>query len=299
VWRIYKVDGISDETIVMVSNKKKINMAPSWLLIAILALAIVVILFTGMFFKLAKKNPAGSYIMIGAEEMVRKAVDVPIFITSIPNRTSDTYEFEGRTYKMFAQFSKDYKGYNKFLAAHGCMATSMTTILRAYVPECASWTPYETIAVTEKKIAGEDAHSRNYNKKFYYQRPMSSYGATKVLDAYGIEHKYEKQLGSDEHLKSDLLNHLRKGKPIIFTVSRYNRETKKYSSKWTSSFHTMIMIGVDKKGDVLIGNPGSAQRFQLVDLDEMTNYMWSCTDEPNSFYWDNSKRCGGYIKIME
>jgi len=154
-------------------------------------------------------------------------------------------------------------------------------------------------AVTEKKIAGEDAHSRNYNKKFYYQRPMSSYGATKVLDAYGIEHKYEKQLGSDEHLKSDLLNHLRKGKPIIFTVSRYNRETKKYSSKWTSSFHTMIMIGVDKKGDVLIGNPGSAQRFQLVDLDEMTNYMWSCTDEPNSFYWDNSKRCGGYIKIME
>lgn len=282
-----------------IKGKKKSDSVLMCLAITTMILMIVFVLFAGTFLKLNETKHSGLNAIVKAEEIIKKGVENIVFVASIPSATNDTYEFNGRTYKIFAQFSRNYTGYNEFLAAHGCMATSMTTILRAYVPECASWTPYETIAIAEKQIAGEEAHTKNYNKTNYYQRPMSSYGATKVLDAYGIAYKYEKQLGSDECLKDDLRNHLKTGKPVLFTVSRYNRKTKEYSSKWTSSFHTMIMIGIDKEDNVLIGNPGSSQRFHLVELEEMTNYMWSCYEEPDSFYWNNIKKCGGYIKIME
>ena len=59
------------------------------------------------------------------------------------------------------------------------------------------------------------------------------------------------------------------------------------------------MIGIDKDDNVLIGNPAGSQRLQMAPLDEMIDYMWSCTSEPSGFYWNGKKKCGGYIKITE
>ena len=216
--------------------------------------------------------------------------------------TPGTYDTEityaEKTYKMHCQFSRNYEGYNDYLASHGCAVTSLTCILGAYVEECRDWTPDETITIAEKNVAGT-AFKTNYKKKLSKQMPVSLYGISKVLDNYDISHIYVQSFETDKEVKADIKAHLKNGYPVMFIVSQKNRETGKTSSKWTNSYHTMVMIGIDKKDNVLIGNPAGSQRLQMVSLDEIIDYMWSCTDEPDGFYWNGKKRCGGYIKITE
>ena len=57
-------------------------------------------------------------------------------------------------------------------------------------------------------------------------------------------------------------------------------------------------IGMEDEENVLIANPAGKKRLNIVSLEEMINYMWSCTDEPDGFYWNGKKRCGGYIKVL-
>jgi len=255
-----------------------------------------VLFLFGMFINGAEKIQKHHLIGIGGREVASRAVDDFVLLDDIPGSRDDEFTFCGKKYKMYCQFSRNYKGYNRYLAAHGCAVTSLTTILRAYVPECNEWTPYETISIAEKTVAGASAFNSNYSGR---QMPISLYGATQVFDHYGIEYEYKPSFGSDEEVKRDIIEHLHEGKPVMFIVGQKNRATGKRSAKWTGSYHTMIMIGVDKNNNVLIGNPAGSQRFQLVSLDEMINYMWSSTEEPIKFYWYGINRCGGYIKIME
>lgn len=221
------------------------------------------------------------------------------FIETTPGPYEDEITHADKTYKMYCQFARNYKGYNDYLASHGCAATSLTSILRAYVDGCSKWTPYDTIKNAEKKVAGETTFNKNYDKKLSKQMPITLYGISKVLDYYDISHLYVQSFSSDKTVKKDIAAHLKNGYPVVFIVSQTNRETGETSSKWTNSYHTMVMIGIDNKDNVLIGNPAGSQRLQLVSLDEMIDYMWSCTDDPDGFYWNGKKRCGGYIKITQ
>lgn len=266
------------------------------LIVYVLSAAVIVLFLFIMLVHGAEKIQKYHLIGIGSKEVALKAVEDPVLIDTIPGRGVDEITFEGKTYKMFCQFSRNYKGYNGYLASHGCAVTSLTTILRAYVPECSDWTPYETITIAEKTVAGASAFKTNYSRR---HMPISLYGITQVFDHYGIDYEYEPSFSSDAAVKKDIIDHLHEGKPVMFIVSQKNRATGTRTSKWTGSYHTMIMIGVDKNNNVLIGNPAGSQRFQLVSLDEMINFMWSSTEDPISFYWYGINRCGGYIKIME
>lgn len=220
-------------------------------------------------------------------------------VTAEPDSDVDVITHAGKTYKMYCQYEKNYTSYNKYLASHGCTLTTLTCVLGTYVPKCKTWTPYETLTIAEKKAVGTKAFKKNYKKKLEKQIPISFYCVSKILKTYGIDHQYKKTFTSDAAVKKDIRQHLKNGMPIIFVISRYNRATKRWSDEWTGSYHTMLMIGIDENDNVLIGNPAGSQRFQLVPLDEMVNYMWSCTKSPNNLYWNGKNRCGGYIKITE
>ena len=221
------------------------------------------------------------------------------FVTEVPELSTDEISYAGKKYKMFCQYSKKYKGYNEYLASHGCTVTTLTAVLRAYVLECSQWTPYETVTIAEKSVVGNEAFKKNYSKKLPKQMPITFNTITKILNKYGIAHQYVDSFNSDKKVKEDIVAHLRTGKPVIYVISQHNRATGKKTDKWTGSYHTMLMIGIDGNNNVLIGNPAGSQRFQIVSLDEMINYMWSCTKTPNGKYWNGKPRCGGYIKIME
>jgi len=220
-------------------------------------------------------------------------------VSAVPDKRLTEYEFANKKYKGYCQFARNYKGYNDYLAAHGCGTTTLTSVLCTYIPECRDWTPYETIEIAEKGTVGIAAFNENHSKSHSAQMPITLYGTTKVLNKYGINHNYVSSFNSDDTVKSDIISHLHNGYPVIFIISQKNRETGKKTDKWTGSFHTMLMIGADNKGNVLIINPAGSCRFQLVSLDEMIDYMWSCSKTPNSFYWNTKTRCGGYIKLME
>lgn len=267
--------------------------------IFIVSLSIAIVFFSGLLLNSVKKPLKFDNIADVADQVMMCVVEPLYLVERIPERSEDEYQFAGKTYKMYCQFARNYAGYNDYLASHGCTVTTLTAILRAYAPECENWTPYETITIAEKEAAGDERFDANYSKSPKKQMPFTFLAATQILDRYGIEHEYEPYFESDEALKEDILQHLHTGKPVMFVISQKNRATNKKSRKWTMSYHTMLMIGTDGQGNVLMGNPAGSQRLQLVSLDEMVNYMWSCTDEPDGFYWNGESRCGGYIKIME
>lgn len=267
--------------------------------ISIVAIAIFVVLFSAILVVGSEKVIKNYNIHIGVKQLLTHTIDAKYIVTEIPDKSADEYEFAGTKYKMFCQYIGGYKGYNAYLKSHGCTVTTLTAVLRAYAPECKDWTPYETITIAEKETAGEAAFNKNYSKSLKSQMPFSFLGATQILDRYDINHEYVPFFDSDEELKEDITEHLKSGKPIMFVISQENRKTGEVTAKWTGSFHAMLMIGTDDKGNVLIGNPAGRQRFQLVSLDEMINYMFSCTKEPCRFYWHHKDYCGGYIKILE
>jgi len=223
----------------------------------------------------------------------------PYIITSIPSTSATEATIFGRDYKAFTQYARNYKGYNSYLASHGCSVCSLTTILRSFAPACYSWTPYETITKAEKTVAGTTTFNKNYSKAAAKQMPISMYGNSKVLTKYGVSHKYISTFKSDATVKSDISTHLKSGQPVMFIVSKTNRATGKQDTKWTNSYHTMIMAGITADDKVLVINPAGPSRFHLAPLDEMINYMFTCTTTPNSFYFYGKARSGGYIKIYE
>ena len=223
----------------------------------------------------------------------------PYIITSIPSTSATEATIFGRDYKAFTQYARNYEGYNSYLASHGCSVCSLTTILRSFAADCYSWTPYETITKAEKTVAGTTTFNKNYSKAAAKQMPISMYGNSKVLTKYGVTNKYISKFSSDATVKKDITSHLKTGQPVMFIVSKTNRATGKQSTKWTNSYHTMIMAGITADDEVLVINPAGPSRFHLAPLDEMINYMFTCTDTPNSFYFNSKGRCGGYIKIYE
>ena len=222
-----------------------------------------------------------------------------LYVDSEDAVEGNKFEYNGKKYTIHCQFAQNYKGYNNYLKSHGCAACSLTTILGAYVPECKDWTPYETITIAEKTVAGEKAMKKNYGKSASKQMPVSLNGISRVLDYYGVKHQYVTKLGTMDETKDSIIQNLKRGDPVIFIVGQKNRETGKYSSKWTGSYHTMIMLGFRDDGKVLIGNPAGKARLSAVSLEEMIDYMFSCSEEPSGFYWNGKKRCGGYIKLLQ
>lgn len=221
-----------------------------------------------------------------------------VIMIFLSHKKTEKVSENGRTYMAFCQYANDYKGYNSYLTWHGCAACSMTTILRAFSEECQSWTPYESITIAEKNTAGNAVFNANYDKALKKQMPVSLQGISWVLDEYDIEHEYITAFPSDEFAKADILSNLRNDKPVIFIVGQYNRHTNDKSSKWTRSYHTMVMIGCDDNNNVMIADPANGdERFKKASIDEMLGYMWSCTAEPDSFYWNGKEKCGGYIKV--
>ena len=231
-------------------------------------------------------------------EASRTKIVEKLNINGKTNTDGDTYTFDNKKYKVFCQFANDYEGYNKYLRSHGCAACSLTTILAAYREECSNWTPYETITIAEKTVGGESTMKSNYSKSHDRQMPITLYGISRVLNHYRIDNEYVTNVGNMGETKKDIAQNLEKGDPVLFVVSQVNRATGKKSSKWTGSYHTMVMIGMEDEENVLIANPAGKKRLNIVSLEEMINYMWSCTDEPDGFYWNGKKRCGGYIKVL-
>ena len=135
-------------------------------------------------------------------------------------------------------------GKNYYLWKHGCSTCALTTVLRATVPELEDYDPLQVLTKVIRPVVGEAIYQANFKKTLAKQMPISLKGIDKVLTAYGVKHKFVYTY-TKASAKREITNHLKEGDPVIFMLKE---------GLYAGSPHTMIMLGLDKNGKVIVGD---------------------------------------------
>lgn len=210
-----------------------------------------------------------------------------------------------RTYRLFKQNAHNYPAYDNFIAWHGCATCSLATVLGAYNESYSGILPSSVIDGPEKQFApSEDWNREHVKRSLRSQMPLSLYGISSILDSCGVSNDYVRTYKRAEAAK-DITTHLKSGNAVIFEVRQKNSRTGKKSSRWTNSYHTMVLLGVLTNGKVLVCDSidrswySGGDRLKIVELSDIMDYMFPCTSFSESMYYDGASSDGGYIKIQE
>lgn len=212
-------------------------------------------------------------------------------IVSVKNTSGKTYKY--KIYKQSASFSS----YNDYLTLHGCSTCALTTLLNAKVPALSNYSPDKVISVVEKATFGEKVFNKNYNKKLKSQMPVTLYGTTKILDKYKVKYKYVYNY-ADNSAVNEITAHLKTGNPVMITLRKKNNDTK-----WASSVHTLLLIGLDEEGNAIVCDSSNRswsdnnQRIKYGNIKELVSYMWSSSKASNNVFYSGSTGSSGYILI--
>ena len=209
-----------------------------------------------------------------------------------------------RNYRIFAQVSSTYKK-NSFIAQHGCAVCSLTTVLSGYSKKYKNYTPGKTSKLLEKKVFGTRRWNANYRKSLGAQRPVSLYGISKVLSYCNISNRYIRFF-KDKTAVKQIEKHLKTGNPVIIEVNNRTQKNGRfgsYNKKWSSSKHTMVLLGMTDKGKVIVADSatrswsGTKQRLKLTTMNELVKYMIPCKSVSTSVYYKSVSSAGGYILV--
>lgn len=209
-----------------------------------------------------------------------------------------------RSYRIFAQVSNTYKK-NSFIAQHGCAVCSLTTVLSGYSKKYRNYTPAKTSKILEKRVFGTKRWKANYKKSLAAQRPVSLYGVSKVLSYCNISNRYVRFF-KDKNAVKQIERHLKTGNPVIIEVNNRKQKNGKfgaYDKKWSSSKHTMVLLGMTNTGRVIVADSatrswsGERQRVKFTTMNRLVKYMIPCKSVSTSVYYKNVSSAGGYILV--
>lgn len=229
-------------------------------------------------------------------------------VTSTPGGSTGSltlYNDSGKkiSYRLYHQSAHTYGSHSAYLAWHGCAHCSLATVLGAYSSEYANASPDQIIDGIEKKVASNEAWTRQHViKSAGTAMPLSLSGISDILAYAGITHEYIRSFDK-ETAKQDILSHLRTGNPVLFEVKKKSNITGKKDSKWTSSVHTMVFLGVYTNGKILVADSvnhswySGGQRAKIAEIDDLMEYMYSCTSFDTNTYFKAISSDGGYMKI--
>lgn len=210
-----------------------------------------------------------------------------------------------RVYRLYKQNAHNYPKYDSYLAWHGCATCSLTSVLGAYNPAYADILPSEVIDGPEKDTVSTEAWNREHKERSLpRQMPLSLYGITSILEKHGVTVDYVRTYKESE-AADDIIAHLKTGNPVIFEVRQKSNKTGKKSSRWTNSYHTMVLLGVLTNGKVLIYDPvdknwkNNGNRITITDLSDVMEFMFPCTEFDKAMYYNGASSDGGYIKVFD
>jgi len=214
-----------------------------------------------------------------------------------------------RVFPVFRQNAMIYGIWSQYVSHHGCACCSLTSLLAAYCPHYRDLRPNETIEIVERKHFPEEIWQKNYQKDLSGQMPVTLYGISRILSAEGIENEYVGAF-QDRKALSDIKDHLRKGLPVVIETSRIRRGRRiglpvsVNDRRYAGSYHTMILLGLDRKGHVFFTDSatrdwaGERQRLKKDDLVSLIQYMFPRKRKnARNLYYDHRWNTGGYIKI--
>lgn len=240
--------------------------------------------------------------------MAAKAVTTPSAKISkntdkVQHRVTVNSENGTRTFRVFEQNAYGKKSY---IAQHGCAVCSLTTVLSGYSKKYANYTPKKTYTILEKKVFGTRVWKSNYKKSLRSQMPVSLYGISKVLKACGIKNKYVRYFKDAQAIRQ-ITNHLKTGNAVVIEVNNHQQKngkiSSKYDSRWSSSKHTMALLGLTNNGKVIVADSanrswsGSRQRIKFATVSHLVKYMIPCKSSSTSCYYTSVRVNGGYILV--
>ena len=210
-----------------------------------------------------------------------------------------------RVYRLYKQNAHNYPKYDNYLAWHGCATCSLTSVLGAYNTDYADILPSEVIDGPEKNTVSAEAWKREHKERSLpKQMPLSLYGITSILEKHDVTVDYVRTYEETE-AANDIISHLKTGNPVIFEVRQKSNKTGKKSSRWTNSYHTMVLLGVLTNGKVLVYDPvdknwkNNGNRITITDLSDVMEFMFPCTEFDKAMYYNGASSDGGYIKVFD
>lgn len=216
-------------------------------------------------------------------------------------------EVDGRVYPVFQQNAMKYGKYSDYVNHHGCACCSLTSILAAWSPDCAGLTPDKTIEEVERRYFPKNVWNLNYRHILKKEMPVSLYGISTILTAKGIPNRY---VGPFQRRAAalEIRGHLYSGRPVIIETSRVRYEKGKpvdiNDRKFAGSYHTMILLGIDAAGMVVMTDSasrpwsGKMQRLKWVELKDIMNYMFpQLIKRDRHLYFHRRWTTGGYILV--
>lgn len=212
-----------------------------------------------------------------------------------------------RTYHIFRQYGMDYpEDYPEFIKQHGCAVCSLTTVLSAYSNKYKKYIPEETYKKLEKKVFGNNVWNANYTKNMRYQRPISLFGISTVLNYVGIPNEYIRFFQNQKAV-GQIEKHLKTGNAVIIETNNQTQKDgvsdRKKTTKWAYSKHTMVLMGMTTDGRVMVADSadykwsGKRQRVKLAKMSELIRYMFPCKGTSYSKYFNGVQYSGGYVLV--
>ncbi len=212
-----------------------------------------------------------------------------------------------RIYPVFQQKAGDYESYSEYMKMHGCACCTLTTLLAAYVPDYADLRPERTAAEVEREHIPESVWRANYEKPLKKQMPVSLFGISKILQDFAVSNRYI-PVFEDKQAVRAIRQHLFRGKPVVIETSCIKRRrgwaVPLKDTRFAGSYHTMILLGVDRDGQVIFTDSatrdwsGEYQRLKRARVSELVPYMFSQKNEGNTdMYFSKRRNTGGYILL--
>ena len=122
--------------------------------------------------------------------------------------------------------------------------------------------------------------------------PISIMAGMKLLDHEKISYDWVRSFGNASAY-NDILLHLRKGMPVIVSLSA----EKGGSQAYTRCNHYSLLIGVTDNGKGYLLDSGS-KKPRYVPLYDICKYIPTAKDKPDySPIWNGWSNAGGYLKI--
>lgn len=123
--------------------------------------------------------------------------------------------------------------------------------------------------------------------------PISIMAGLRLLDHEHITYDWVRSF-STASAYNDILQHLRKGMPVVVSLSADKGGSKAY----TRANHYSLLIGVSANGKGYLLDSGS-KRPRFVDLYDICRYIPTAKDKPDySPIWDGWSNAGGYVKVF-
>ncbi len=169
--------------------------------------------------------------------------------------TVTTSDGKKRTYQCYNQSS--YNG--KYGGKRGCAITATAIVLSGLVSK--NITPgtvhqgtsrySEKYAISNISSYGRlDSISASKRKARLGNSTPTNVMLQKILNNAGLKTKYVSHVNANS--VTEVTNHLAKGNPVIFTT----RVSRSYKGViLANSWHTLVMVGLDKNGKVVVINP--------------------------------------------